>query len=179
LRAPLKTITSQESEHRTAGDRARSLRIRARNIPGRIPFPRNSLKDALKIPATIWKENAGDAFDPILLARALGTTHRSSTFETLVKSAQRYGLTEGAEKAKSVALTELGRATVAPIDEKLVGMNLRKALLNPKAFEQFYNKYDRKNLPKEEILKTVLEREFEIPRPDVDSCYDVLMQNIT
>jgi len=76
-------------------------------------------------------------------------------------------------------LMPTGSAIVAPTDESQVGANIRKALLTPKVFEQFYTRYDRKNVPKEEIIRNVLEKEFKVPRPDVDACYSVLMQNIT
>src|SRR3989442_12819667 len=78
-----------------------------RSILGRIPFPRNSLKDALRIPAAIWKENGGQPFDPILLAKCLDTTIRSSAFMTLLTSSERYGLTEGGAFAKEITMTDL------------------------------------------------------------------------
>jgi len=149
-----------------------------RSIAGRIPFPRNPLKDALRIPAAIWKENGGQPFDPILLAKCLGTTIRSSSFMTLLTASERYGLTEGGVFAKKIPMTELAGAIVSPTDET-VKPSLRQALLTPKVFEQFYVRYDRKNLPREEVAKAVLEKEIGIPRVDVDACYNVLMQNIT
>ncbi len=148
-----------------------------RSVAGRIPFPRNSLKDALRIPAAIWKENGGEPFDPILLAKCLGTTIRSSVFMTLLTASERYGLTEGGVFAKKITMTDLAGAIVSPTDET-VKPSLRKALLTPKVFDQFYARYDRKNLPREEVAKAVLEKEIALPRVDVDACYDVLMQNI-
>ncbi len=148
-----------------------------RSILGRIPFPRNSLKDALRIPAAIWKENGGQPFDPILLAKCLDTTIRSSAFMTLLTSSERYGLTEGGVFAKKITMTDLAGAIVSPTDDA-VTPSLRKALLTPKVFEQFYARYDRKNLPREEVAKAVLEKEIGLPRADIDSCYDVLLQNI-
>jgi predicted nucleotide-binding protein len=148
-----------------------------RSIPGRIPFPRNSLKDALRIATAIWKENGGGPFDPILLAKCLDTTIRSSVFMTLLTASERYGLTEGGVFAKKISMTDLAGSIVSPTDET-VKSSLRKALLTPKVFEQFYLRYDRKNLPREEVAKAVLEKEIGLPRVDVDACYDVLMQNI-
>lgn len=148
-------------------------------VSGGVTFPRNPLKEALEVAKAIWLQNAGEPFDPILLAQSLGTTHRSSKFTTLSASTQRYGLTDGGEFAKAIRLTELGKAIVAPTDEALMGVNLRRALLFPKVFEQIYSKYDRKNIPKEEIVKSVLEVQYGIPRADVKACYDIMMQNIS
>src|SRR5437667_6433221 len=148
-----------------------------RSIAGRIPFPRNPLKDALRIPLAIWKENGGEPFDPILLAKCLGTTIRSSVFMTLLTASERYGLTEGGVFAKKITMSDLAGAIVSPTEET-VKPNLGKALLTPKVFEQFYVRYDRKNLPREEVAKAVLEKEIGLPRVDVDACYNVLMQNI-
>jgi len=148
-----------------------------RSITGRIPFPRDSLREALRIPGVIWKENGGEPFDPILLAKCLGTTIRSSGFTTLLTASERYGLTEGGVFAKKITMTDLAGAIVSPTDET-IKPSLRRALLTPKVFEQFYSRYDRKNLPREEVAKAVLEKEIGLPRVDVDACYDMLMQNI-
>jgi len=148
-------------------------------VAGAVPFPRNSLKETLSLAEAIWRNNAGDPFDPILLAQALDTTHRSSKFTTLLTSSERYGLTEGGAFAKAISLTDLGKAIVAPTDENQIGPSLRQALLTPKVFEQFYNKYNRKNIPTNaNIIKTVIERELNVPRADVEACYRGLMVNI-
>jgi len=149
-----------------------------KTLAGRVPFPRNPLKEALRIPDAIWKHNAGEPFDPILLATAMDTTPRSSIFVTLLISSERYGLTVGGVFAKAIAMTDTARAIVAPTDESKVGQSLREALLKPKVFSQVYSKYNRKNIPREDIIKIVLERECGVPRADTESCYKVIMQNV-
>jgi predicted nucleotide-binding protein len=148
-------------------------------LAGRVPFPRTPLKEALKVSEAIWKNNAGQPFDPILLAQTLGTTNRSSWFSTLLLSSERYGLTVGGVFARAISMTETAQAIVAPTDESKIGVSLRDALTKPKVFNQFFTKYDRKNIPREDIVKTVLERESGVPRADVEACYKVIMQNIT
>src|SRR5207247_9537845 len=158
-----------KEEEKTAGEK----------VPEQFPFPRNSLKEALAVPRAIEHDNGGNPYDTLLLAKqSFNTTPRSSSFEVLLTSSERYGLTVGSSRAKAISLTAEGDAIVASSDESIRAANIRRALLTPKVFEQFYTKYDGKNLPKEEILKIVLEQEFQVPKPDDNACYELLMKNI-
>src|SRR3989441_2263453 len=148
-------------------------------VPEEFPFPRNSLKEALAVPRAIEHDNAGKPYDTMLLAKqSLNTTPRSSSFEVLLTSSERYGLSVGSSRAKTISLTATGDAIVASSDETIRAANIRRALLTPKVFEEFFTRYDGKILPSEEILKVVLEQEFQLPEPDVYECYEVLMKNI-
>ena len=169
-----KPTTETSSEYNPQGEEKRGRRA------GGLTFPRNTLKKALEVAKAIEQDNAGDPYDPLLLAtKSLYTTHKSSSFEILLVSSERYGLTKGNSRAKSVELTPLGSAIVAPTDESQTVANLRRALLTPKIFEQVCNKYENKNIPREDIVKNILVKEFNVPRTDADTCYDVIMQNIS
>ena len=159
-----------KEEEKTAGEK----------VPEQFPFPRNSLKEALAVPRAIEHDNAGKPYDTTHLAKqSFNTTPRSSSFEVLLTSSERYGLTVGSSRAKAISLTAEGDAIVASSDESIRAANIRRALLTPKVFEEFFARYDGKILPSEEILKVVLEQEFQIPKPYVYECYEVLMKNIT
>src|SRR2546427_1045681 len=159
-----------KEEEKTAGEK----------VPEQSPFPRNSLKEALAVPRAIEHDNAGKPYDTTHLAKqSFNTTPRSSSFEVLLTSSERYGLTVGSSRAKAISLTAEGDAIVASSDESIRAANIRRALLTPKVFEEFFARYDGKILPSEEILKVVLEQEFQIPKPYVYECYEVLMKNIT
>jgi len=158
-----------KEEEKTAGEK----------VPEQFPFPRNSLKEALAVPRAIEHDNASKRYDTALLAKkSFNTTPRSSSFEVLLTSSERYGLTVGSSRAKAISLTAEGDAIVASSDESIRAANIRRALLTPKVFEEFFARYDGKILPSEEILKVVLEQEFQIPKPYVYECYEVLMKNI-
>jgi len=158
-----------KEEEKTAGEK----------VPEQFPFPRNSLKEALAVPRAIEHDNAGKPYDTALLAKqSFNTTPRSSSFEVLLTSSERYGLTVGSSRAKAISLTAEGDAIVASSDESIRAANIRRALLTPKVFEEFFTRYDGKILPSEEILKVVLEQEFQVPKPYVYECYEVLMKNI-
>lgn len=151
---------------------------RGRRAPS-ILFPRNTLSETLKVSEAIWRDNAGDPYDPILLStKSLGISTRSSAFESLLRSSSLYGLTEGNSRAKNIILTALGLSVVAPTDETSRDSALRSALLKPEVFQKFYLKYDRKSIPKEEIIKSVIQREFGVLPTDVDACYEIIMKNI-
>src|SRR2546426_5191469 len=159
-----------KEEEKTAGEK----------VPEQFPFPRNSLKEALAVPRAIEHDNASKRYDTALLAKkSFNTTPRSSSFEILLTSSERYGLTVGSSRAKAISLTAEGDAIVASSDESIRAANIRRALLTPKVFEEFFARYDGKILPSEEILKVVRQQEFQIPKPYVYECYEVLMKNIT
>src|SRR2546425_4738340 len=148
-------------------------------VPEQFPFPRNSLKEALAVPRAIEHDNAGKRYDTALLAKkSFNTTPRSGSFVVLLTSSERYGLTVGSSRAKAISLTAEGDAIVASSDESIRAANIRRALLMPKVFEEFFTRYDGKILPNEEIVKVVLEQEFQVPKPYVYECYEVLMKNI-
>ena len=151
---------------------------RGRRSPS-ILFPRNTLSETLRVSEAIWKDNAGDPYDPILLStNSLGISTRSSAFESLLRSSSLYGLTEGNSRAKNIVLTTLGLSIVAPTDETSRDAGLRSALLKPEVFQKFYLKYNRKSIPKDEIIKSVIQREFGVLPTDIDACYEVIMKNV-
>src|SRR3989442_958221 len=87
-------------------------------VPREFPFPRNSLKEALAVPRAIEHDNAGQPYDPMLLAKqSLNTAPRSGPFEVLLTSSERYGLSVGNSRSKAISLTANGDAIVASSDE--------------------------------------------------------------
>jgi predicted nucleotide-binding protein len=147
--------------------------------PSDVPtFPRDSLKEAVAVAEAIKRDGAGESLDVVLLANSIGVSRRSRSYEELLRSAARYGLTEGTVYSKDIKLTELGRAIVAPTDDSLVGSSMRKALMTPSVFSKFYAKYDRNSIPRDVVIKNILEQQFSVRRADVDACFAVLMKNI-
>jgi predicted nucleotide-binding protein len=142
-------------------------------------FLRHPLKEALRVAEAIWKDNQGQPYDTIDLAKSLNTTPKSSAFIMLLTSSLRYGLTTGSYKSPKISLTALGSAIVAPTEGSNVNAKLRQALLTPELFQKVYTRLDRKIIPKEEVFKNTLVKEFLIPKDDVEICYEVIMQNIT
>jgi hypothetical protein len=83
-----------------------------------VTFPKNSLKEALRLARAIQDNNAGAPYNRLDLAKAVGYSPESSGFRTLIASSSRYGLTVGSHGAEKIALTDLGSSIVAPRSEE-------------------------------------------------------------
>ena len=148
---------------------------------GAIPFPRNSLLDALRVPKSIWDDNAGRPFPVGDLASKLGNSPTSSTFRDLVRSASRYGLIEGSwvqDVTKPIALSNLGMSIVAPKIGEDVNAYMRQALEMPEVFKGFLNAVNGRVIPPADVCKSSLIRDQHVLREEVDDCYEVLRKNI-
>jgi len=152
--------------------------------PGTIYFPRDPLMKALSIPEAIWKQNAGNPFDILDVAKAVNKSPTSSAFERLLASSYRYGLTEGSPSTKVISLTPLGSSIVAPTVGTDVKAKLREALLHPDIFRKVYSWMDRKPIPRDDVFRNTIVKSpelggFGIPQIDVDYFVLVFTQNIT
>jgi len=136
------------------------------------------LKRSLTIAESIEKNNAGKPYDRLDLAKSLNWSPNSSGFRSLITSSGRYGATEGSHSAERIGLTPLGSSIVAPTSEEDRTQALREALLKPDLFRKVIDYYDKKMLPKEELFKNTLRKEFAVIAEDVESCYEVLMGNL-
>ncbi len=141
------------------------------------PYPVQTLEEALAIAAAIHERNAGRPFERVLLARALGTTAKSSTFTQKLNASQSYGITEGGYADEEISLTQLGESIVAPRlgDERPEA--LVKAALKPEIFERFYQLVNGKKLPEDTFAKNVLKRELGLESSLTGECLDLLKSN--
>jgi Predicted nucleotide-binding protein containing TIR-like domain len=142
-----------------------------------VTFPRDSLKASLKLAESIERNNAGKPFDRLTLASSINISPNSSSYRQLITSSGRYGLTEGGYQADKIGLTPLGSQIVAPTTENQTKSGLRTGLLTPPLFKRVYEFYDRKSIPREDLFKNTLRKEFDVATDDVSTCYSVLMQN--
>jgi len=152
--------------------------------PGAVYFPRNPLTRVLPIPKAIWEQNAGNPFDILDVAKAVGMSPTSSTFIQLLASSYRYGLTEGSPSTKIISLTPLGSSIVAPTYGVDVKAKLREALLFSEIFRKVYTWMDRKPIPRDDVFRNTLMKPseaggFGIPKEYVDDFVKVFMQNIS
>jgi len=149
---------------------------------GSILFPRHSLNEALKVPQVIWENNAGNPFPLLDVASKLGNSPTSSTFREIIRSAQRYGLTNESfrqDLTKTVSLSQLGNSIVAPTPEDDVNALKRKALETCDVFQKVFAALNGKIIPPQDVFKNMLIRSYQLLKGDADSCYDVLMKNIS
>ncbi len=165
------------SEGQVTKSTVENISLKKRGRPQGITFPRDSLKRALRLANAIEKDNAGQPFDRLDLAKSVSYSPNASGFRTLIISSGRYGLTIGGYSADKIELTPLGSAIVAPTADEDPNAKMREALITPKIFKEVFEKFNKKNIPREEIFKSTLKKEFGISQ-DVDACYKIIMQNI-
>lgn len=140
-------------------------------------FPKNTLKDALRLAESIQNNNAGQPYSRLDLANSLDYKPDSSLFRTLITSSGRFGLTSGGYQADKISLTELGTNIVAPRNDEEKTEGIKKALFNITVYKNFFTKFDGHRVPKKEYFKATLNRDYGIPNEDTDECYDMIIKN--
>lgn len=140
-------------------------------------FPKNTITDALRIAQSIHNNSADQPYDRLDLAKSLDYSPASSGFRTLIASSSRFGLTKGSHSAKKISLTELGKMVVSPKSEQEKTESLKKAFFKIGLYKEFFTRFDGHKLPKQEYLTNTLNRDFDIPTPDCDECYDMIIKN--
>jgi hypothetical protein len=169
-------LSSKSEREPSSGKRRR----RGRKA-GAIPFPRNSLVEALKVPQVIWDKNAGNPFPLLDIASKVGHSPTSSSFRELIRSAQRYGLTNETftqDLTKTVSMTKLGNSIVAPTPEEDVNALKRKALETPDLFRKVFASLNGKIIPPSDVFQNMLIRNYHLDKSDAETCYEILSQNI-
>lgn len=142
-------------------------------------FPVYSLKKTLGIIEVMENNYAGDPSFPEDIAQHLGTSLGSSHFRNLLTSSHKYGLTNGTYKSEKIEMTTLGRQIVEPTSEEGKNEAIMTTLQKPEIFSKFFTKYNRKNVPDDDIIKNVLKNEFGVPHERTVDCVKVLRENIT
>jgi len=159
----------KQTEKRKSGRRA-----------GGLYFPAHSLQEAIRVPKAIWEYNAGAPFTILDLAKKLNYSPSTSVFISLIRSSQRYALTEGSwqqDYTKTISLTTLGRSIVAPTESDDVGACMLKALETPRIFKKINELLNGKIIPPLDVLKNTFVISLHLSKPDAEECYKVLMKN--
>ena len=139
-------------------------------------LPRVSIEKALKLPQALVEQCGSQPTPPIDLAATLGVKPSSSGWRDLTGAAIGYGLTEGGYNAPTIALTELGRRAVSPMEEAEDINALREACLRPTVIRGFLEKYDGNKFPREDIARNVLMGEFDVPKPRADAALAMIVR---
>jgi len=118
--------------------------------------PRTSLDDAIRVPKAILEEYAGDATTPFNVAKAIDLDPKGSQMKVITGSAIAFGLTEGGAQSSSISITDLAKTILRPLDEGADLAARKEALLKPRIFSEFLNKYDTHTFPRDDIARNVL-----------------------
>jgi predicted nucleotide-binding protein len=125
--------------------------------------PGASLEDALRVPRTILDHHAGQAVPPLYVAKVLDVDPRGSHFRVLSGAAIAFGLIEGGAQAASISLTDLARRVLRPKVEGGEISAMREAVLRPRIFGEFLQRYDGHAFPRRDIACNVVE-DMGVPR---------------
>lgn len=139
-------------------------------------FPIFALDQAVRIANGLWDNFAGKDAEPHQLALALDMSPTSGTWRNLCGSALGYGLTNGGYGANLIGLTELGRKIVSPLADGDDVLALREACLKPRIMGEFFRRYDKAKMPRDEIAQNVLVS-LGLPKERAASALDVLKRN--
>lgn len=141
-------------------------------------FPNQTLQQALRIARALWENFAGRSAAPHQIAMAIDMSPTSGTWRNLCGSSIAYGLTAGGYNASEIALTELGRRIVAPTEEGDDQGARIDAMLHPRLSRQFFERYDRAKLPRDDIGQNVLVG-FGLPKERAEQAFRILKDNGT
>src|SRR5690242_15687948 len=111
------------------------------------PFPPTALEDAVNLADAIRDYNAGQPFDRLLLADALGIKPSSSNFRDLLKAGYQYGLTVGSEKSDKISLSPVGTKLTKPMNPGERAQAILEAALAPELAGRIYRHYNRNKMP--------------------------------
>jgi hypothetical protein len=145
-------------------------------MPKQRNYPRDPLDSALRVAQKIRDEKAGQPMNRLLVADALGIKPASSDFKYLLSSSRQYGLTEGTEKAENVSLTPLGLDATGT-DQVKRKKALRKAVMAPALFSEFFTTYNGNKVPSDSMLPKLLVSDFEVPESKADEAAELLLDN--
>ena len=144
-----------------------------------VEIPQRALREALAIPQALTDNFAGRPTPPHQVAMALNMSPTSSSWQSLAGAAIAYGLTEGGKKAKTLALTELGRKATSSSDE---GDDLKaraEAALQPGVCKSFFENFNRAKLPPDHVALSVLSETLHVPADRASAVLEILKDNGT
>ena len=139
------------------------------------PYPQRTLEYCLEVVETVYRHSAGGSMDRVILAGELGTTPASSAFVIRLGSCERYGLT--GSNGGTVELTSRGEAAAAPSSPDERKAALLEAALEPDVFRRFYDAYDGRKLPDDDMAMNMLRRDLGVEEELTAECLQVLKEN--
>ena len=141
------------------------------------PYPTHSFQDTLPVAETIQRVNGGQPVETKLLAEALGTSAKSSTFMQKLNASSKYGLTAGSYSDEFIELTELGESITSPQSAEEREASILDAVTKPEVFSKFYQIYTGKRMPEDIYASNTLVRKLGVPRELTEECLGIIRRN--
>lgn len=155
-----------------------SMSARKKRIPRILQtnVPSCSIEEALTVPQAIWDNLAGKPCTPLQVCTALNLSPTSSKWRDLSGASIAYGFTAGGWNAKTITLEPLGKRAVAPTEEGDNYLAIREAVQKPTILGRFFEYYDGKKFPKDEIGKNML-IEWGVPKERAENVLSLIKKN--
>jgi len=141
------------------------------------PYPRKTLKDALRVPSAIRTHNGGNPWAPSEVAKALGVSDKTGSYFYLTAASRDFGFTEGTRDSETINLTPLGKQAVYPTSDAAAAEATRKAFFNVEKFRQVIEHYGGSKLPADEFVRNTLETQFNLDPRTHDDFIDLFKKN--
>ena len=140
-------------------------------------YPAHNLKESLVVSETIMNQNAGLPIDRKLLAEALNTSERSSSFTTLLAASQQYGLTLGKYNSDEISVTDLSKSLFESVGHSSHSSYMVKAAYLPEKFQEIHNLLQDQPLPEARFLKNLVFQNIKIHETQVEEFVDIYTSN--
>ena len=140
-------------------------------------YPAHNLKESLVVTEIIMNQNAGLPIDRKLLAEALNTSERSSSFTTLLAASQQYGLTLGKYNSDEISVTTLSKSLFESVGHSSHSSYMVKAAYLPEKFQEIHNLLQDQPLPEGRFLKNLVLQNIKIHETQVDEFVDIYTSN--
>lgn len=171
----VKKVLSNEAGNEVAiqekkTDKQRSPKLMQTNVPS------HSLEDALSVPQAIWDNLAGKPSSPLQVSAALDLSPSSSKWRDLAGASIAYGLTSGGWNAKQISIEPIGKRAIAPTQDGDDSIAIREAVLKPSILKRFFEYYDGKKFPKDNIAENILV-EWGVPKERASKVLALIKEN--
>ena len=140
-------------------------------------YPAHNLKESLVVTEIIMNQNAGLPIDRKLLAEALNTSDRSSSFTTLLAASQQYGLTVGKYNSDEISVTALSKSLFESVGHSSHTSYMLKAAYLPEKFQEIHNLLKDQPLPEGRFLKNLVLQNIKIHETQVEEFVDIYTSN--
>src|SRR6266498_1644228 len=144
----------------------------------KIDFPRNTLKDSIRVAQALEDSNGGLSCPPLDAATAMGFSPGQEEFRALLSSSMRYGLTRGSFNSVRISIEPLGQSIVEPQSPEQVHDAMVNAALSPDVFRKMYESFKNKKLPETQFFQNIVHREFGVPKEWTELCVNNFVANM-
>lgn len=140
-------------------------------------FPRHPLSKALRIPSTLFDQNAGKTCTRQEAARFLGLSSPVGPFSVEISSAIKYGLLEQPEPGR-IQPTALAKQILRPQSPTDTVDGYRKAILNAPDVSEVYQHYRGENLPDDQFLRNTVIETYKVPAEAFTEFKQVFLESL-